>query len=343
MAKIGINGYGRLGRLLLRVAVDKCKGKSAVRSPMVVMINDPHIPKCGSANLIKKDSFQGGCCCDVKELSDGIMIDGLKVEFSREDKVEKIPWTKYGVDYIIDTTWQHTERDSAKKLATPGIKRVMVTGCKNIPMFVFGVNHACFKLDMKLVSAASPSTNCLATMLSVLHEYFGVENALATTLRPFSNYYRLLDDPTRSNVRDCRASINCMAPTEALSQGHVIGKIMPELDEKTETTTIRVPVTCVGAVSLAVKLKKPAPLDVINLKFKEAAVTYMKGIIRVSEEELVSNDVISDCHSCVMDLKTGKPLSKCAAQLFAWYDAEYAFASRLYDLAQYISSREDCK
>ncbi|XP_018565854.1 glyceraldehyde-3-phosphate dehydrogenase-like [Anoplophora glabripennis] len=342
MVKIGINGFGRLGRQLLKVVINKYKQKTVADLPRLVMINDAELPTKCVGYLIRNDTYYGKFAGDIVEMDDSISVDGLRIEISREPNPEKIQWSKNGVEYIIDTTGKNTTCNLASKFLRAGVKRVIVTGCSNVPMFIVGVNHACFTKEMKSISAATPSMNCLAVMMKVLHENFEIEEAMATAFHPLNSSDKILDDPGPSNCRSSRSAIMSFSPTDATTKKEVVDKIMPELEGKTESAAIKIPVACVGGIDLTVKFKKNAPAEMIRCKLKDASDGPMKEVLGYSDEELVSSDLIGNSKSCVIDSKSAVNCSKCTAKIFAWYDAEHAFASRLFDLAKYISSREDC-
>ncbi|KAJ8923247.1 hypothetical protein NQ315_001803 [Exocentrus adspersus] len=342
MVKIGINGFGRLGRQLLKIALIKSKEKTVADIPKLVMINDANVPTECLNKLIKKDTYHGNFSVVIETSKDGIILDGSKIHIFRETAADKAPWSKIGVDYVIDTTGRNSSCADASKYVTAGVKRIIVTGCSNIPMFVMGVNHACITKEMKSISATSPSMNCLAPILRVLHEFFEIEEAASTAFIPLDNSDNILDDGTPHGCRAIRSVMGNFYPTSATTKGSFINKIIPELEGKTESSAIKIPVPCVGAIDITVKFRKEAPINILRCKLKEASQSYMQHIMGFTDDDVGSSDIIGNPNSCVVDAKATIAISKCSAKVFAWYDAEYAFANRLYDLAKYLCSREDC-
>ncbi|XP_030754236.1 glyceraldehyde-3-phosphate dehydrogenase 2-like [Sitophilus oryzae] len=344
MVNVGINGFGRIGRLLVRIALDQCgKGTAGSDSPVIAIVNDSNLsPQC-MGYLFKNDSFYGSFKREIIEMDNCILLNGQRIEAVHESNITKIPWNKgCPVEYIIDTTGRNISCASASQHLRESVKRVIVTGNADIPIFIMGVNHTCYKPDMKTVSVSSPSLNCLAAMLRVVHENFKVEKAMATAILPLTNSDKILDDNGGSVCRESRSAIVNFLPVGSAAPGRYVSRVMPELEDKVESTAVKIPVPCVGAVDLTAILGKPASYDLVAAKIKEAADCYMKGVIRYSVEDLVSSDIVGDPHSCVFDSKAGLGLGKNAVKLFGWYDAEYAYAHRLYDLLKYVISREVC-
>ncbi|XP_074037929.1 glyceraldehyde-3-phosphate dehydrogenase [Leptinotarsa decemlineata] len=343
MVRIGLNGFGRLGKQLLRIAINACKKKCASDVSRILMINDPHLTTESMAYLLKNDSLYGKFKSEVVEMGSSIMVDGQRVEVTSENKIEQIPWKKCNVEYVIDTTGQNANCNKASMFLTEGIKRVIVSGCSNVPIFIVGVNHACFELNMKTVSASTPSLNCVMPLLKVLHENFEIQEAIVTTLEPLNNHDKILDEGYGAiSSRSSRSCLNSFFPIVSTSSQKFVDRIMPELEKKTESTAIKIPVPCVGAVEVTAKLGKEAPYELVKHRFNDASQGYLRGMIRYTEEELVSTDIIGDPHSCIFDAKAGIGLTKCLVKIFAWYDCETGFANRVYDLANYIGSRENC-
>ncbi|CAG9813425.1 unnamed protein product [Phaedon cochleariae] len=343
MAKIGINGFGRLGRQLLKIAIEKCKKKCATDVSRVLMVNDPNVKPDCFGYLLKNDSLYGKSHMEIVEMGSCLMIDSQRVEITSESKIEKIPWQKCKVDYVIDTTGQNQNCNKASAFLTEGIKKVIVTGCSNVPIFIVGINHACFDVNMKTVSAASPSLNAVMPVLRVLHENFQIQQAMVTEIQPLTNSDKILDDAYgATSCRSSRSSLTSFSPTQSSSGQEFVNRVMPELEGKTASAAIKIPIPCIGAIDVTAKFGKEAPYEVIKDKFKEASQGYLKNILKYSEENLVSTDIIGDPHSCVFDAKAGVALSKCMVKVFAWYDSEMGFANRIYDLTNYMSSRESC-
>ncbi|XP_050311206.1 uncharacterized protein LOC126746856 [Anthonomus grandis grandis] len=345
MVKIGINGFGRLGRLFLRIALDQC-GKGAVGAdfPVVTIVNDPNLNSESMAALLQKDTYRGTFKKEVIDMDNCIMIEGNRVEAVKVRDISKVPWHKScPIDYIVDTTGKNKNCAQASKFLQEKIKCVVVSGLGDIPVFAVGVNHTCYKPAMKIVSVGTPTLNCLAPILRVLHENFTIEKAMATSLHPLKNHNKFLDDSCPSaNLREGRSALGNFFPCTSAAPGRYVSRIMPELEGRTDSNAIKVPTVCVGAVDLTAVLCKEVSHEIVTVKLKEAADCYMRNVMKYSTDELVSSDIIGDPHSCVIDSKACMGLAKNVVKIFAWYDAEYAFAHRLYDMVKYIASREIC-
>ncbi|KAG5876398.1 hypothetical protein JTB14_010508 [Gonioctena quinquepunctata] len=343
MARIGLNGFGRLGRQVLKVAINKCKQKCAEEISRILMINDPNLTTESMAYLLRNDSHYGKFNSEVVDMGSSLMVDGQKIEVTNEQKLDKIPWKNCKVEYVIDTTGQNTNCTKATVLGNDGVKRVITSGCSNVPIFTVGVNHACFELNMKAVSAGTPSLNCVMPLVRVLHDQFQIKEAMVTVLKPLSINEKIYDDAHRTtDRRSSRSSIHSFAPCMSSVTQKIMSRLMPELQDRIELTAIKIPVPCVGAVEITAKLGKETTYEVLKKQFNEASKGYMKGMIRYTEEELVSTDIIGDPHSCVFDAKAGGGVSNSFVKIFAWYDSESGYANRVYDLANYIASRETC-
>ncbi|KAL1497673.1 hypothetical protein ABEB36_008595 [Hypothenemus hampei] len=345
MVKIGINGFGRVGRLLLRIAIEKCsKGSVGSEMPVVTIINDSDISPCTMGYLLKHDTIYGPLKKEIVKMDDCIMIEGQRIETTQIQEVRKIPWHKAcTIDYVVDTTGMNITCAAASAHLQDKIKGVLVTGCADIPIFCVGVNHTCYKPTIKTASIGTPSLNCLTTMLRVLQENFKIEKATALAIQPLSINDKILDDGTGSTPREGRSAMTNVIPVNSPASGRFVSRIIPELTDKIESTSIKIPIPCVGAIDLTAELSKETCFEIVGTKLKEASECYMKGILKFTTEELVSSDLIGDSHSCIVDFKAGIGLPKNTIKVFGWYDAEYASAYRLYDMIKYIAAREVCE
>ncbi|CAG9763351.1 unnamed protein product [Ceutorhynchus assimilis] len=346
MVNIGLNGFNRIGRLFLRIALKTQCGteQKSVGStlPKVVIVNDPNISPVTMSYLLRHDTFQENFNREIIDMNNCLIIDGQRIEAVQEKDVTKIPWHKAcTIEYVVDTTGRNITCNSASQHIQEKIKCVLVTGCADIPIFTMGVNHTCYKPLMKTASVGTPSLNCLTAMLKVLHENFGVERAMATVIHPLSNDDMLLDDNAKS-CRESRSALVNFMPAKC-QEGRYVARIMPDMEGRVGVSALKVPVACVGGLDLTVCLRKQVAYEILTGKFKEAADCYMRGLLKCSNEELVSSDLIGNAHACIIDVKAGSGLSPCMVKLFAWYDAEYACAQRLYDMVKYIASREVCQ
>ncbi|XP_017779788.1 PREDICTED: glyceraldehyde-3-phosphate dehydrogenase 2-like isoform X2 [Nicrophorus vespilloides] len=342
MVKIGINGFGRIGRLVLKSCIQRNMKKTCVTTPasQVVAVNDPFISPEQMAYLFKYDSTYGIYPGEVTTLGTCLFIDGQRVETWQHRDPKEIEWKKVCADYVVEATGVFTNCDKAALHLDAGAKRVVVTAPSNdAPVLIMGVNHDCFKTDMQIISMSSCTTNCLAPLVKVIHDNFEIVEGLMTTVHAVTASQKTVDGPSK-NWRTGRGSLQNIVPTST-GAAKSIGKIIPDLNGKLTGMAFRVPVPNVSVLDLTVKLGKEAPYEMIKCKIRQAADGYMKGILGYTEEDVVSSDFIGDTRSCVFDAKAGIPLSRCFVKLVAWYDNEYAYAVRVADLLSYMASREE--
>jgi glyceraldehyde 3-phosphate dehydrogenase len=331
--KLAINGFGRIGRLVARIAS---------RHPQieVVGINDVADPAT-LAHLLKYDSVHGQFP-DVKVDGDHIAIAGRKVLVNNAKKNPELPWQQLGVEYVIESTGLFTEYDKAAMHLKYGAKKVIISappkGDKAIKSLVMGVNHTTYdpRTD-HVVSNASCTTNCVVPAAKVVHESFKIQRAYMTTIHAYTNDQALLDQPHK-DLRRARAGAMSMIPTST-GAAKLIAVIFPELKGKIDGSAIRVPTPDVSMVDLACVVEKSTTKDEVNAAFKAAAEGPLKGILQYLDEPIVSIDMVGNPHSCMFDSKLTAVVDGTMVKVFAWYDNEFGYSNRLIDLVAYMASR----
>ncbi|XP_018324394.1 glyceraldehyde-3-phosphate dehydrogenase-like [Agrilus planipennis] len=332
MAKVGINGFGRIGRLVLRAALEK--------DVDVVAINDPFLDRDYMVYLFKFDSTHGRFIGDVSTDEDSIVINGKKIRVFNKRDPSDIPWGEAGVEYVVESTGVFTTIDKASAHLCGGAKRVIITAPScDAPMFVCGVNLDAYDPSMKVISNASCTTNCLAALVKVIDDNFGIAEGLMTTIHAIAANQRTVDGPSGKLWRDGRSAQQNIIPAST-GAAKAIGKIIPKMNGKLTGMAFQVPVPDVSVLDLTIRLEIPAKYEDIANAVKMAAEGDMKGIIDYTEDEVVSSDFIGNSHSCVFDAAAGIPLNETFVKLIAWYDNEYGFSHRIVDLIKYIFTRE---
>jgi glyceraldehyde 3-phosphate dehydrogenase len=322
---VGINGFGRIGRLAFRAMVDL--------DLQVVGINDVVEPKV-LAHLLKWDSVHGQFPGTVIADGDALVVNGRRIPVSAERDPAKIPWKKWGARIAVESTGLFTAREKAKAHLDAGAERVIISAPAENPdvTLVLGVNDAAYDPSKHfIVSNASCTTNCLAPVAKVVHDTFGIEHGLMCTIHAYTADQRLVDSPHK-DLRRARAGALSMIPTST-GAARAIGLVLPELKGKLDGYAMRVPTPDVSVVDLAVRLKKPATDTAINEAIRKAAEGPMKGILQYVDEELVSADFVGNRHSSIFDAPSTKVLDGNFAKLLAWYDNEMGYATRVADLA----------
>jgi glyceraldehyde 3-phosphate dehydrogenase len=325
MARVGINGFGRIGRLVLRAA----RG----RGLDVVGINDLTDAKT-LAHLLKWDSVHGPYPGSVEADGDAIVVDGKKIPISAEREPAKLPWKSQGARIVIESTGKFTARDGAAKHLEAGAERVLITAPAKQPdvTIVLGVNTEAYDPSKhKIVSNASCTTNCLAPVAKVLHDSFGIEQGWMTTIHAYTNDQVTLDFPHK-DLRRARAAGMSMIPTST-GAAKAIGEVLPDLKGKLDGFAMRVPTADVSVVDLSVILGKDTSAEGINDAMRKAAGGPLKGILQVCEEPLVSIDFRGNAHSSILDAESTKVMGGRFAKVLSWYDNEWGYASRVVDLA----------
>ncbi|MCX8189761.1 MAG: type I glyceraldehyde-3-phosphate dehydrogenase [Candidatus Diapherotrites archaeon] len=327
--KVAINGFGRIGRLFLRASL----GKKGVD---VVAINDLAEPNV-LAHLFKRDSVFGAYKGLVKAGESSINIDGKEIKCFKEPDPEKLPWKQLGIDVVLESTGVFTEKEKLEKHLKAGAKKVVLSAPPKSPdvkQIVMGVNESTYdpKKD-NVISNASCTTNCLAPMVKVIHESFGIEYGLITTVHAYTADQRLIDAPHKDLRRARAAALNILPTTTGAAKS--IGEIIPELKGRLDGVAVRVPVPDGSLTDFVAIVKKNTTSEEVNAAFKKYAEGKLNGILEYSEEPLVSTDIVGNEHSCIFDSKQTMVKGN-LVKVFGWYDNEYGYSCRLVDLIKYI-------
>lgn len=332
MSKIGINGFGRIGRLVLRASIDK--------GAEVVAVNDPFINLDYMVYMFKYDSTHGRFKGEVKAADGCLVINGRKIAVFQERDPKAIPWGKAGAEYVVESTGVFTTIEKAGAHLAGGAKKVIISApSADAPMFVCGVNLDAYDPKMTIVSNASCTTNCLAPLAKVIHDNFEIVEGLMTTVHATTATQKTVDGPSGKLWRDGRGAAQNIIPAST-GAAKAVGKVIPALNGKLTGMAFRVPTADVSVVDLTVRLGKPAKYDDIKKVVKAAAEGPMKGILEYTEDEVVSSDFITDCHSSIFDASAGIPLNDHFVKLISWYDNEFGYSNRVIDLIKYMQSKD---
>ena len=330
--KIGINGMGRIGRMVLRSIIEN---KNKNKNLKINHINNRSNSETTS-KLIKYDSIHGKLDADLDFDPNHLIINKNKITFSQETKIEDINWKKHDVDYVFECTGKFNSKEKLLAHLENGAKKVIVSApCKNADKtIVFGVNENIINKEDEIISAASCTTNCLAPVASVLDENFEIEKGFMTTIHAFTSDQRILDN-SHKDPRRARSAAQSMVPTST-GASKAIGEIIPELKGKLEGLAIRVPTPNVSLVDLVFNSKNKLTIKKINDSFKKASKKNLKNILYATEEKLVSIDFNHNPNSAIVDLSLTNVVGEKMGKVSAWYDNEWGFACRMCDLVEYI-------
>ena len=328
--KIGINGLGRIGRMVIRAIIE-----SKNKNIEIKHINNRSNSET-SCSLLKYDSVHGKFNADVKFYNNSLIIDNKKISFSQELDINNIKWKKFGVDYVFECTGKFNSKEKLLTHIKNGAKKVIVSApCKNADKtIVYGVNHKSISKNDLVISAASCTTNCLAPVAYVLNKEFKIEKGFMTTIHSYTSDQRLLDN-SHKDPRRARSAGQSIVPTFT-GASKALGEIIPELKGKLEGLAIRVPTPNVSLVDLVFNSKSKLSVKKINDSFKKAAKKELKNVLEVTEEKLVSIDFNHNPNSAIVDLSLTNVVGDNMGKVSAWYDNEWGFASRMCDLAEYI-------
>ncbi len=333
--RIGINGFGRIGRLVVRAGL---KDKNF----QFVAVNDL-VPSDNLAYLFKYDTVHGRWAGDVRNTESAILIDGQEIRCLAEKDPAVLPWKDLKVDYVVESTGLFTSRPDAEKHLTAGAKRVLISAPakdKEIPTFVLGVNEEKYNPAAdKIVSNASCTTNCLAPLAKIVNDNFGIEEGLMTTIHAITATQKTADGPSKKDWRGGRAASYNIIPSST-GAAKAVTLCIPELKGKLTGMAFRVPTLDVSAVDLTVRTVKETSLANINAAVKAAADGKMKGIMGYTEEEVVSSDFIGSTLSSIYDAKAGIELNSRFFKLVAWYDNEYGYSCRVVDLLKLMAAKD---
>ncbi|HHZ19728.1 MAG TPA: type I glyceraldehyde-3-phosphate dehydrogenase [Firmicutes bacterium] len=323
--KVGINGFGRIGRLVFRAAIDNPQVE-------IVGINDPFIDLEYMTYMLKYDSVHGKFQGSVGVEGDKLVVNGKKIAVFGEKEPSQIPWSSCGAEYIVESTGVFTTTEKASAHFAGGAKKVVISApSADAPMFVMGVNHNTYTSDMNVVSNASCTTNCLAPLAKVIHENFGIIEGLMTTVHSTTATQKTVDGPSKKDWRGGRAAAANIIPSST-GAAKAVGKVIPELNGKLTGMSFRVPTINVSVVDLTCRLEKAATYDEIKAAVKKASENELKGILGYTEDDVVSTDFIHDPHTSIFDAKAGIALNSNFVKLVAWYDNEWGYSNKLVDL-----------
>lgn len=328
--RVGINGFGRIGRVLFRDGFEKLE---------IVGINNLGDAKT-AAHLLKYDSTHGIFKADVTHDEKSITVNGKRIPLAAEKDPAKIPWKEWGCDIVLECTGAFKKKEEFMKHIEGGAKRVMVSApATGVDMtVVFGINHLNYDPSKHhVISNASCTTNCLAPVAKVLNDTFGIEKGLMTTIHSFTNDQRVLDAP-HSDLRRARTATTSMIPTTT-GAAKAVALVLPELEGKLDGTSIRVPTQNVSLVDLTFMSSKEMSIDAINNALVAASKGALKGVLDCTSEELVSVDFNGNKFSSIVDLESTMVTGKNMAKVFSWYDNETGFSNRMIDLAQYMAQK----
>ncbi|MGN1200808.1 MAG: type I glyceraldehyde-3-phosphate dehydrogenase [Candidatus Caccovivens sp.] len=330
--KLAINGFGRIGRLALRIA-------SKRDDVEVVAINDPFLTVDYAKYLLEHDTIHGTFDVPVKVKDSYLVVGRNKIAFYAEKEPALIPWKNHDVDVVMECTGKFTAYDTAKAHLDAGAKKVVVSAPgKNMPMFVMGVNEDKYTDDMKVVSNASCTTNCLAPLAKVVNDAFGIEEGLMSTVHSATATQLTVDGPSKKDWRGGRAATYNIIPSST-GAAKAVGEVIPELKGKLTGMSYRVPTLDVSVVDLTVRLKKPTTYEKIVSAITKASKNEMNGILGVTDQPVVSSDFIGDSRTCIFDVTAGIMLSPTFVKLVAWYDNEWGYSNKLVDLCAYIMKK----
>jgi glyceraldehyde 3-phosphate dehydrogenase len=328
--KLGINGFGRIGRIAFRAAVKRSDVE-------VVAINDlldvEHL-----AYLLKYDSVHGRFDGTV-EVKDGhLVVNGKKVRITAERDPKNLKWDEAGVDIVAECTGIFTTLETAQSHIDAGAKKVVISApSANAPMFVMGVNDDKLKASDTIVSNASCTTNCLAPLAKVIHDNFGLEEGLMTTVHATTATQMTVDGPSKKDWRGGRSALTNIIPSST-GAAKAVGKVIPELNGKLTGMSFRVPTADVSVVDLTFKTKKETSMEEIKSAFKKASEGSMKGVLGYTDEAVVSQDFVSDARTSIFDADASIELNSRFFKVVSWYDNEFGYSNKLIDLAQKIHS-----
>lgn len=337
MIKIGINGFGRIGRLVCRAALER-------DSVQIVAINEPFMTIDYMVYLLQYDSVHGKCTKSIQKMEQGIQIDGNFIYVSHEKTPDTIPWGECEADYICESTGVFTTNEDASLHLLGGAKKVIISAPPkdDTPMFVMGVNHANYNShQMHVVSNASCTTNCLAPLVKVLENEFGIEEGLMTTVHAMTANQLTVDGPSRGG-KDWRAgrcaSQNIIPATTGAAKA--VGKVLPSVAGKLTGMAFRVPTSDVSVVDLTIKLKTPVSYNTVMDRIGSYGTSTMEGIIQLCHDPVVSQDFVHDKHSCTVDVTAGLALNETFFKFVCWYDNEWGYSNRLIDLIQHMAAHD---
>ena len=327
--KIAINGFGRIGRLVMRVSLER-------DNVDVVAVNDPFIDVEYMKYMLTYDTIHGKYNADIKVEGNDLVINGKIVKVFNCMEPSEIPWGEVGAEYVVESSGVFTTTEKAQAHLKGGAKKVVISApSKDAKMFVMGVNNNEYTSDMNIVSNASCTTNCLAPLAKVINDNFGIVEGLMTTVHSATATQKTVDGPSKKDWRGGRAATYNIIPSST-GAAKAVGKVIPSLNGKLTGMSFRVPTLDVSVVDLTCRLEKGASYEEIVEKIKEACNGELKGIMSWTDEDVVSSDFISDPHTSIFDVKAGIQLSDNFVKLVSWYDNEWGYSNKVVDLITHM-------
>ena len=328
VAKLGINGFGRIGRQLLRIA-------TTYDDVDVVAVNDPFVEINYAKYLLERDTIHGTFEGKVEVKGDFLVVNGKKIKFFAEMNPENIDWKSAGAEYIAEATGKFTKAEDAERHLIGGAKHVIITAPgKGCPMFVYGVNHNTYA-GQDIISNASCTTNCLAPITKVLNDNFGVVKGLMTTVHAATATQKTVDGPSKKDWRGGRGILENIIPSST-GAAKAVGKVLPELNGKLTGMSFRVPTSDVSVVDLTVVLEKPATKEAICAAMKAASEGELKGILGYTEDAVVSTDFRGCPLTSIFDANAGISLDENFAKVVSWYDNEWGYSNKVLEMVRVI-------
>ena len=328
--KVGINGFGRIGRLVFRAGISR---------PDIefVGINDPFMTPDYMAYMLRYDTMHGQFQGEISYTDHSIIVNGKEVSFFAEMDPKNIPWGKVGAEYVVETTGQLLTKEQAPAHLDAGAKKVVMSAPSkdDTPMFVMGVNNTAYDPGMNFVSNASCTTNCLAPIAKVLNDNWGITEGLMTTVHSTTATQKTVDGPSKKDWRGGRAASGNIIPSST-GAAKAVGKVIPSLNGKLTGMSMRVPTLDVSVVDLTVNLAKPAKYDEICAAMKAASEGELKGILGYTEDAVVSSDFLGDPRTSIFDAGAGIALTDTFVKVVSWYDNEMGYSNKVLDLIQYM-------
>ena len=329
--KVGINGFGRIGSLLLRASIQNNTNID------IVAINDPFLSVDYAAYMIKFDSVHGTFNADVKVQGDYLIVNGNKIKFFACMNPEDVDWKGAGAEYVAEATGKFTKLNDASRHIKGGAKKVVITapGKDGVPVFVMGVNNKEYTKDMAVVSNASCTTNCLAPLAKVMHDNFGIVEGLMTTVHATTATQLTVDGSSKKDWRGGRSALCNIIPSST-GAAKMVGEVIPSLKGKLTGMSFRVPTPDVSVVDLTCKLARPTTMEEIVKVIDKAARGELKGIITYTNDAVVSTDMVGVSHTCVFDISASIMLNPTFVKLVAWYDNEWGYSCKVLDLIEHM-------
>ncbi|KAK3671697.1 glycerol-3-phosphate dehydrogenase [Recurvomyces mirabilis] len=330
VVKVGINGFGRIGRIVFRNAIEH-------KDIDIVAVNDPFIEPHYAAYMLKYDSTHGVFKGDIEVSGKDLKINGKTVTFYTEKDPASIPWSDTGAYYVVESTGVFTTTEKASAHLKGGAKKVVISApSADAPMYVMGVNEKTYEGKDNVVSNASCTTNCLAPLAKVIHDKYTIIEGLMTTIHSYTATQKTVDGPSGKDWRGGRAAAQNIIPSST-GAAKAVGKVIPDLNGKLTGMSMRVPTSNVSVVDLTCRIETGATYDEIKETMKAAANGEMKGILAYTEDEIVSSDLNGNEHSSIFDAKAGISLNKNFVKLVSWYDNEWGYSRRVLDLLSYMA------